>query len=360
MVAADPTIRLFSMDVIRTPEARFSDLPDYGFDPHYTLVPDGEGGELRIHHLDEGDSAGPPVLCLHGEPTWSYLYRKMVKVFSREGLRTIAPDFVGFGRSDKPTSQEDYSYQRHVDWMTAWLERNDLYGLTLVCQDWGGLIGLRLVAENPDRFERVVAANTGFPTGRHLTLSEEGATHGRHSEEILEAARKHYEEIPVVSLEGLAAQIAGPDGFLYWRKFATNTPDLPVGALIAGTIAGAAGRPLSDSEVAAYEAPFPDERYKAGASRFPGLVPLFPDDPAASANQAAWEKLGSWSKPFLTAFGDRDAMMRGFDKVFQEHIPGAQGQPHTIIEGAGHFLQDDHGEELARIVVDFVRSNPAA
>jgi haloalkane dehalogenase len=338
------------VEVLRTPDERFADLPGYDFEPNYTVIPDGEGGQLRMHHLDEGPKDGPAILCLHGEPTWSYLYRKMIPVLCGGGMRVIAPDFPGFGRSDKPTSQDDYSYQRHVDWMTAWLESNDLRGLTLVCQDWGGLIGLRLVAENPNRFDRVVTANTAFPPGSRDAGDSLDAGGG--------GLKEIYNSLPKVDFSLLAEKIGGPGGFLYWRKFTSEEPDLPVSMIIAGTIAGAGGV-LSEAEVAAYEAPYPDASYKAGASKFPSLVPIFDDDPAVSANMAAWEKLGSWDKPFLTAFGDADPMMAGQDLIFQKHVPGAKGQPHTRIKGAGHFLQDDHGEELAAVVADFVRSTPA-
>ncbi len=341
------------MEILRTPDDRFRNLPGYDFEPHYTEVPGPEGRTLRIHHLDEGPPTGEVVLCLHGEPTWSYLYRKMIPVFRDAGLRTLAPDFVGFGRSDKPARREDYTYQRHVDWMSAWLEQNDVKGATLVCQDWGGLIGLRLVAEIPDRFARVVVANTGLPTGDQFP------------KDAVEAVRKLYDEIPVLSFNDLAgamgggADLPGPP-FLVWRKFSANTPDLPVSGLVARTVEAAAGRPLPDGVVAAYGAPFPDARYKAGAVEFPSLVPVFPDDPAAPANQRAWKRLCAWDKPFLTAFSDSDPITAGGDLRFQENVPGARAQPHTIIKGGSHFLQEDKGEEFAEVVVDFVRRNPIA
>jgi haloalkane dehalogenase len=247
---------------------------------------------------------------MHGEPSWSYLYRKMIPIIVDAGYRAVAPDLVGFGRSDKPADRTDYTYQRHVDWMQAWLDKMDMNSITLVCQDWGGLIGLRLVADNPDRFAQVVAANTGLPTGDH----------------------------PVT------------EAFLKWRKFSQETPEFDIGFLLQG----ATQTELSDDILAAYRAPFPDDSYKEGARIFPSLVPITPDDPAAPANRKAWEVFSKFEKPFLAAFSDKDPVTAGGDKVLQKLIPGARGQPHTTIKGGGHFLQEDCGEEFARVVVDFM------
>lgn len=298
------------MDVLRTPDERFQGLPGFPFTPHYLEVPSGDGDRLRVHYLDEGPKEGPPVLMMHGEPSWCYLYRKMVLVIVDAGFRAVAPDLIGFGRSDKPAQREDYTYQRHVDWMEAFLLALDLRGVTLVCQDWGGLIGLRLVTAHPDRFASVVAANTFLPTGDN------------------------------------------PPGeaFMRWREFSQTVPDFPVGRIVKGGCV----TELPPEVVAAYDAPFPDDRYKAGARQFPLLVPISPDDPAAAANRQAWEVLRRWDKPFLTAFADSDPITRGADRVLQSLIPGAKGQPHTTITGAGHFLQEDKGEELARVVVEFM------
>lgn len=302
------------MKVLRTPDERFSGLADYSFEPHYAEVPDGEGGGLRIHYLDLGPADAEVVLCLHGEPTWSYLYRKMIPIFVEAGHRTVVPDLVGFGRSDKPASRQDYTYQRHVDWTAAWLCELDLKRVTLVCQDWGGLIGLRLVAEHPERFARVVAANTGLPVGQ-----------GTPSE-----------------------------AFLKWRKSSQEMPVMDVGRLVRGACVGE----VSEQVVRGYDAPFPDESFKEGARQFPVLVPISPDDPAAPANRKAWEVLETWNKPFLTAFSDSDPITRGGEAVFRKRIPGARGQPHTTLQNAGHFLQEDGGEEFARVVVDFMRTTP--
>ena len=298
------------MKSLRTPDERFDNLPGYAFAPHYLDVPGGGDGRLRIHYVDEGPKEAEPVLLLHGEPSWSYLYRKVIPIIVHAGYRAVAPDLVGFGRSDKPSDRKDYTYQRHVDWMQNWLARMDLKGITLFGQDWGGLIGLRLVANDPDRFARVVVANTGLPTGDH----------------------------PV------------SDAFLGWRKFSIETPEFPVGVIVnAGCMSG-----LPPEVIAAYDAPFPDESYKEGTRVFPLLVPIAPDDPAAPDNRKAWEVLRKFEKPFLTAFSDGDPITRGGEKVFQNLVPGAKGQPHTTVQGGGHFLQEDRGEELARVIVEFM------
>jgi haloalkane dehalogenase len=297
------------MDILRTPDERFVNLPGYTFEPHYVEV-----NGLRIHYLDEGPSNGEPVLLLHGEPSWSYLYRTMIPIIAAAGYRAIAPDLVGFGRSDKPVHREDYTYQRHVDWMSGLLHALDLQGVTLVGQDWGGLIGLRLAAEHEARFSRIVVANTFLPTGDQ------------------------------------------PPGkaFLRWQRFSQDVPVFQAGEIIKRT----AVTELSPEVIAAYDAPFPDDRYLAGARQFPLLVPTTPDDPASAANRAAWEVLKRWQKPFLTAFGDSDPITRGGDTFFQATVPGTAGQPHTTIVGASHFLQEDKGPELARVIVDFmVRSS---
>lgn len=301
------------MDILRTPDERFDNLPDYSFEPHYINVPAGDGGELRVHFLDEGPAQAAPILLMHGEPSWSFLYRKMIPILVGAGHRCVAPDLVGFGRSDKPASVEDYSYQRHVDWMRAFVEQLDLRQITLFGQDWGGLLGLRLAAEGGDRFANIVAANTGLPTG---------------DQKMSEA-------------------------FLRWREFSQTVSKFPVGRVIKG----GCETELAPEVVAAYEAPFPDESYKAGARIFPALVPITPDDPAAAANRQAWDSLRQWEKPFLTAFSDGDPITARADLLFKRVIPGAKGQPHTVIEGAGHFLQEDKGEALAQVVVNFLAQN---
>jgi haloalkane dehalogenase len=298
------------VDVLRTPDERFRGLPGYDFAPHYVDVDDTEGGTLRVHYVDEGPPDGPVVLLLHGEPSWSYLYRHMIPVLTAAGLRAVAADLVGFGRSDKPAARTDYTYQRHVDWTGAAVRGVGLTGITLVGQDWGGLIGLRLVAEDPERFARVVAANTFLPTGDR----------------------------------------SPGEAFLAWRSYSQEVDRFPAGRIVNGGCT----TDLAPEVVAAYDAPFPDETYKEGARQFPLLVPASPDDPAAPANRAAWAALGRFERPFLTAFSDADPVTRGGDVPLQQHVPGAAGQPHTAIAGAGHFLQEDRGPELAEIVVRFV------
>jgi haloalkane dehalogenase len=298
------------MEFLRTPEDRFENLAGYPFRPNYV-----EAGGLRIHYVDEGPPDGAPVLMLHGEPSWSYLYRKMIPIIVQAGHRAIAPDLMGFGRSDKPARREDYTYQRHVDWMRGLVEALDLQDATLVGQDWGGLIGLRLVAENGGRFARVVAANTFLPTGE------------RHP---------------------------GP-AFDAWKAYSQETPTFHTG----GIVKGGCVTDLPAEVVAAYDAPFPDDSFKAGARQFPMLVPVTPDDPASEPNRRAWETLRRWEKPFLTAFSDSDPITRGADRVLQEAIPGCAGQPHATIAGAGHFLQEDRGEELAHVVNDFIAKTTA-
>jgi haloalkane dehalogenase len=293
------------MEILRTPDDRFAALPGYAFEPHYAQI-----DEMRMHYIDEGPRDGRVVLCLHGEPSWSYLYRKMVPGLVAAGLRVVAPDLVGFGKSDKPASRDDYTFQRHVEWMAAFVDGLGLRDITLFIQDWGGLIGLRLVAEDSARYARVVASNTFLPTGDQKPS----------------------------------------EAFLAWRAFSQSTPQFPIGQIVGRACA----RGVSPEVVAAYDAPFPEERYKAGARAFPLLVPISPDDPASAANRAAWEQLRRYTRPFLTAFGDSDPITRGADLLLQAAIPGAAGQPHTTVARGGHFIQEDAGEELAAIVSDFV------
>jgi len=295
------------MKILRTPEERFLNLPGYDFDAHYVNVDD-----MRVHYVDEGPADAAPVLLLHGEPSWSYLYRTMIPPIAAAGLRAIAPDLIGFGKSDKPAEQSEYSYERHVAWMRGFLESLDLRNITLVCQDWGSLIGLRLAAENEQRFDRIVLANGGLPTGD--------------------------QEMPMV--------------FRIWRAFARYSPWFPIGRIVqAGTVSN-----LSPEIIVAYDAPFPNSSYKAGARAFPRLVPTTPDDPAAPANRAAWDIFRQWQKPFLTSFSDRDPITRGLDKAIVDRVPGAKDQPHTTIKNAGHFLQEEKGPEFAKVIIDFVKS----
>lgn len=298
---------------VRTPEDRFTDLPGYRFPPNYTDI-DG----LRMHYLDEGPSDAPVLLLLHGEPSWSYLYRHMIPVFVGAGFRCVAPDLIGFGRSDKPTERSDHTYDGHVAWMRAFLDAVDLREVTLFGQDWGGLIGLRLVAET-DRFARVVAANTALPVLRDVEFPE-------------------FEPDPDA---GVAF-----GGFFEWVAYSQSAVDLDIGGVIqAGTATD-----LSPDVVAAYAAPFPDETHKAGARAFPLLVPTAPD-----ANEAAWEVLEQWDKPFLTIWAPDDPVIdHALGHEMVDRIPGAAGQPHCTVVPASHFLQEDQGAEIARRVVEWI------
>jgi haloalkane dehalogenase len=293
------------MEILRTPDDRFADLPGYAFAPNYIDI-----GGLRMHYVDDGPRDAAPVLLLHGEPSWSYLYRKMIPPLVAAGHRVVAPDLIGFGKSDKPASIDDYSYQAHVDWVRQFIEDLDLRDITLFGQDWGSLIGLRIAAEHPDRFARIVIGNGALPTGDQ----------------------------------------ALPEAFLQWRQFATTSPKFDIGRVLQNATVS----DLADDVVAAYDAPFPDDSYKAGARAFPALVPITPDDPASEANRRAWASLTEWHKPFLTTFSDKDPIMSGGEKVFKKLVPGAAGQPHVIIEDGGHFLQEDKGEEIADVLIEFI------
>jgi haloalkane dehalogenase len=295
--------------VLRTPEERFANLPDFAYVPRYV-----ELGGVRIAYIDESPPGAtgqePVVLLMHGEPTWSFLYRKMIPVLLKAGCRVLAPDLVGFGRSDKPAASADYSYLNHVLWMNAWLRAVDARGITLFCQDWGSLIGLRMAAEAPERFDRIVLANGGLPTG--------------------------------------TAEV--PKAFKIWRAFARWSPWFPIGRIVkAGCYRG-----LSPQAVAAYDAPFPAAQYRVAARTFPGFVPTSPDDPERERNEQAWEVFKRWDKPFLTLFSNRDPVTRGGYKIWHALVPGAKGQPHAVTRDAGHFLQEDKGEEVAKAIAAFL------
>lgn len=306
------------MQSVRTPDDRFANIADWPYAPVYTTVPAGDGTNdaLRVAHYETGPKdAATTILAMHGEPSWSYLYRKMMKVHVAAGHRVIAPDLIGFGRSDKPVKTSDYTYERHVAWMNDWLRMNNFTNLTLVCQDWGGLVGLRVATENVERFTRIVVANTGLPI----------------------------------------ADRQPSDAFRAWQKYSQEVPNFDVGKLVNGGCA----TQLSDEEIAAYDAPFPDDTYKAGARIFPALYPDGDDHPSNIANKKAWDVLRAWDKPFLTAFTDGDPVTGGGQKVFEREVPGAQGKPHVIIRGGGHFLQEDNGVEFATVVNEFIAAYPA-
>ncbi len=290
------------MKVLRTPDACFANLPDYPFAPHYQEV----GAGLRLHYVDEGPRDGKPVLMLHGEPSWSFLYRFMIPPVAAAGLRVLAPDLIGFGKSGKPEARSDYSFSGQVAWLREWIEALDLQDITLVCQDWGSLIGLRLAAESPERFARVILSNGGLPTGAEkMSLT-----------------------------------------WRIWEKFARLSPWFPIGRILqTGT-----KRKLSPAEIAAYDAPFPDESFKAAARIYPALVPVLYGDPEAAKNRAAWAVYRQWQKPFITCFSDGDPVTRGWSKYFVRAVPGAQGQEHCTLHG-GHFIQEDDPQRFADLVI---------
>ncbi len=297
------------MDILRTPDDRFHQLPGYDFTPHFIDVMPN----LRMHYVDVGPRHADPILLLHGEPSWSYLYRHMIPLLAAGGHRVLAPDLIGFGKSDKIAEKSAYSFASHVAWMQTFIESLDLQRITLFGQDWGSLIGLRLAAENEPRFARIAIGNGMLPTG---------------DEKV-------------------------PPAFKIWRAFALYSPWFPIGRIVASGV----GHTLSKAEIAAYDAPFPSAKYKAGARAFPALVPVTPDNPASAANRAAWQVLARWHKPFLTCFSSGDPITRGADRFLQKRIPGAQGQPHTTVRG-GHFLQEDSPRELAQTLLEFIQRTP--
>lgn len=295
------------MKALRTPEARFAQLKDFPFQPNYLEL---QGG-LRMHYVDEGDRNGPVVLLLHGEPTWSYLYRKMIPVLVQAGFRVLAPDLIGFGRSDKLPKVSDYSYQSHLGWLNQFMDALALKDITLFGQDWGSLLGLRLVGEQPDRFARVMISNGFLPTG---------------------------ERKPNLA-------------FKLWRAFALNSPWFPIGKIVNSGVV----TKLSRDEIAAYDAPFPSRKYKAATRAFPALVPMSEKDPASPGNKKAWASLGQFTKPFLCVYGKNDPVLGGVDKYLIAQVPGAKGQPHERTWG-GHFVQEDRGEYLAERLVSWAKA----
>lgn len=306
------------MNLLRTPDERFENIPDFPYEPHYITV-DG----IRIHYVDEGSNDEEVILLMHGEPSWSFLYRHMIPPLVKEGFRVVAPDLVGFGRSDKPSEQSDYTYRRQVEWMTKWMVALDLKNITLFCQNWGSLIGLRMAIENQDRFKRIVLSNGGLPTGEaNQNISDDNN--------------------PNLKL------------FKQWREFSHTTPILPIKLLLQT----ATTTRLSRDVLKAYDAPFPDEAHKAGAKIMPSRVPITPDDPEKEANTRAREQFRKWNKPFLTAFGDSDALTRGGDLMWHDLVPGAKGQKHTTVKNASHFIQEDAGPELVEIIINFIKDNP--
>jgi len=313
--------------ILRTPDSRFDNLPNYDFQANYTTI-----NGLRIHYVDEGPKVAPPILLMHGEPSWSYLYRKMIPPLVKEGFRAIAPDLMGFGKSDKPSRIKDYSHTRHVDVILEFVRKLNLRGITLFCQDWGGLIGLRVVGEDPDRFSRIIAANTGLPSAK-----------GIKSIIGYPLFKLQIRRMGKVTQEQFKEHV----NLMRWVAFSKTVPELPIGDIIQMATVSK----LSSEVIRAYEAPFPNESYKAGARIFPYLVPS-----ELSKNRKVWDNvLSKWKKPFLTAFSDRDPITNGGEKYFQKMIPGAKGREHIMIKEAGHFLQEDKGEELSKVILEFVQ-----
>lgn len=355
------------MKVLRTPDACFDDLADYPFQPNYTSITSGDGTVLRLHHLDEGPSDGPIVLCLHGQPVWSYLYRKMIPLLVDQGLRVIAPDLPGYGKSDKPAALTDYSYQNQVDWMGAWLVANDLSDITFFGQDWGGLIGLRLVADHPERYSRIVISNTGLPYNPDV------------APEIVSRVEDFRTNAATPSLIEMGRALRRiPDdqalAFAHWQKFCWETEDLPVGFLMSLTLESPPAYKLVPRLLAkrvglgslapftqlgrAYEAPFPDPSFKMGPRAMPSQVPTLPTDPSLDAQRRAWEFFERFERPFLCAFADNDPVTRGLDREFLERIPGTRGLPHTTISGGGHFIQENRPSEVVDAIVELMRATP--
>jgi haloalkane dehalogenase len=317
--------------VVRTPDERFAGLVDYPFEPNYVSVTAQGLDALRMHYVDTGPRDGPVVLLVHGQPTWSYLYRKVMAVLAQRGFRTLAPDNIGYGRSDKPTQATQYTYRRHVEWMASFVDELDLRDITLVVQDWGGPIGLGTLAAMPERFARVVASNTVLHTSDPslegaLTWANYGTGDGR------------------VVLE---------ESLLDYVTYCQRAPEL-----VASTFLYSATGALAPEVLAAYDAPFPDQTFTAGMRQMTALIPLTRNDPGAAMGRATMEALQRWDRPFLTAFSDGDPATRGWETVFQQRIPGAAGRVHPTIADAGHFVQEDKGEELGRVVADFIEASP--
>jgi len=298
------------MKVLRTPDACFADLPGYDFEPHYLMIEDDDGTPLRVHYIDEGPRSAEPILLMHGNPSWVYIYRKMIPGLLKSGRRVVAVDLIGLGRSDKPAKRKYYTQARHISWMQKWLDGMQLKNITLFCQDWGGTIGLNLVADNPDRFDRVIVANSGIPAGD-----------------------------------------GGNKGLRTWQFIMNFLPRFPLKTAMGRAIQA---EEFSDAEMKAYQAPFPSGKYQAGILAFPALIAIFPENPGVAQNRDAWKKLATFNKPLLTLFGSRDPITKGGESKFHERVPGAHGQNHKILKGAGHFIQEDKPDELVAEILPFL------
>jgi len=357
------------MHILRTPDSQFSGIPDYPFTPNYTTVKTHDGSDLRIHHIDEGPKDGPVILCMHGQPVWSYLYARMVPHLVKAGVRIIAPDLPGYGKSDKPATREDYSYQRQVDWMNQWLVQNDFRNLTFFGQDWGGLIGLRMVADNADRFDRVAIGNTGLPYNPDVSES----TIAR-----IKAFRASPKKLTMFSMAKEISKMNGPGGdssidqFAYWQKYTWETKDLPVGIiassmmesrstlgialeLFTGYIGLRNLSPFRTKLTKVFEAPFPTPAYKMATRAKPSQVPTIPDQ-SLQAQKKAWDFYKKFKKPFLCIGAGNDPVTNGFEKAWLNKVPGTKGQAHTNI-GGGHFFQWTKAEVLSKKLTEFIHAN---
>lgn len=354
------------MKILRTPDSCFEGLKDYPFTPNYTTIQTQEGDALRVHHLDEGPADGPLVLCMHGQPVWSYLYRHVIPYLTQAGMRVIAPDLIGYGKSDKPAAREDYSYERQVEWMGQWLETNDFKGITFFGQDWGGLVGLRLVVNHGDRFDRVVISNTGLPYNPDA------------SADLIKDIEDFRANQPTPSLMAMSRALSkmGSDGhparkFAYWQKWCWETEDLPIGLAMSMSIQPppipvqilkvflntlGLTSPLATPLAKAYDAPFPDPSYKMGPRAMPSQVPTLPTSASLEEQRKAWEFFKTFNKPFLCAFADNDPVTRGGEAEFREKVPGAEGLPHTTIKGGGHFVQENAPDQVAKVIIDLIQS----
>ncbi|NKB98249.1 MAG: alpha/beta fold hydrolase [Pseudomonadales bacterium] len=358
------------MKILRTPDDRFDHIADYPFSAHYTTIQTHDGSDLRIHHIDEGPDDGsadaPIVLCMHGQPVWSYLYRKMIPYLTAAGMRVIAPDLVGYGKSDKPATREDYSYERQVEWMGAWLETNDFTGITFFGQDWGGLIGLRLVVNHDDRFDRVVISNTGLPHNPNVPAA------------VVDQIEHFRANKPTPSLAQMQKALGGmQEGehpatkFAYWQKFCWENEDMPIGFMMSmmmeqrSNLTRAAKfvlhsigvkSPFPTPLAHAYDAPFPDPSYKMGPRAMPSQVPTLPTSPSLEEQRKAWEFFESYKKPFLCAFADNDPVTAGMQTEFQERVPGTKNLPHTTIKDGGHFVQEFAPDQVSKVIIDLIRT----
>ncbi len=354
------------MKILRTPDSCFEGLKDYPFTPNYTTIQTQEGDALRVHHLDEGPADGPLVLCMHGQPVWSYLYRHVIPYLTQAGMRVIAPDLIGYGKSDKPAAREDYSYERQVEWMGQWLETNDFKGITFFGQDWGGLVGLRLVVNHGDRFDRVVISNTGLPYNPDAPA------------DLIKDIEDFRANQPTPSLMAMSRALRKMDSdghparkFAYWQKWCWETEDLPIGLAMSMSIQPppipvqifkvflntlGLTSPLATPLAKAYEAPFPDPSYKMGPRAMPSQVPTLPTSASLEEQRKAWEFFKTFNKPFLCAFADNDPVTRGGEAEFREKVPGAEGLPHTTIKGGGHFVQENAPDQVAKVIIDLIQS----